>query len=124
MVDTCTITRSIAEERDEGFDESTGDYTGSGTGTNTIYGPDICAVHQQAEQDQTIAGGPMAVKLFRVSLPFRAPEIKIGDDVTMNTSLDPLLEGVVLHVREVRWASLQVTRRLVCTRRVDARNLD
>jgi hypothetical protein len=134
MVDLCAVTRNVDHERDATFNESTGNFSGPGTDLVTIYGPDgvgiedppgpICSVKQQSDQEQAIAGGPLVVKTFKVSLPWRAPEILIGDVVTITTSQDSLLLGQLLHVHDVHWATFSVTRKLTCTRRVDARDLD
>lgn len=126
MVDTCAISKNPSNSRDATFDETTGDYVAGSDPVTSVY-TGKCKVTEIQYKTGTpleIAGAPKNIKYYRVSLPADSPEVPIGAAVGIVTSLDPQLVGRVLRVDSVVETTYRVARRLVCSRRTDALDID
>lgn len=99
MEDTCAITRDPQFVADSTLDTATGSLT---TGpTSTIYAG-ACTVtpvtRQQAETDE--GGAPLLRLDYRASIPVDAPEVAVGDVLTVTASVrDAQLVGQRFVVR-------------------------
>lgn len=111
MVDTCKITRLQEQYSRGAMDSNTGKVTPATP--EQIYS-DLCFVApyglQQARRDD-VGGNEASQKTYLNSIPWDAPEIRPGDEVTMLTSkTDPLLAGKTFKVEEISYSSVLVWR--------------
>ena len=107
MTATCTITRPSGA----GTTSLSGDYTPSAP--DTIYtGP--CRVTPRTADERLLLAGEDQVtsRRYAVAVPYDAPEILLGDSVTVTSAVDTGLIGLGLRVLDVRYASEQWQRDL------------
>lgn len=108
LTDSCTITTATTVEFDPdlGYDVDTpGDTVYSG----------VCWVRPTGGERVVEAGeGPVALRLFDVTLPWSTTGIEVDQLVTVTACVDPHLIGRVLRVVDVQGGSQTPHRRLVC----------
>ena len=111
MTDTCTIRRPDSPA----FDSTTGTYTASST---TVYSGK-CRVRTRSlgflRSSETEAGEEQVVQWpYMVSVPISVTGLAVLDEITINTSTDPALEGVVMRVRVVSLITNATARKMDC----------
>lgn len=117
MDDTCTITRDPQGEDDSQFDGNTGQlFADQGdpepvwTGRCKVSSAGlISGTHGEQE-----GGATVNARIYEGAIPIDAPEILIGDVLTLESSRrDLLLVGKQFRVTDVRYGSFSVSRKFV-----------
>lgn len=111
MTDTCTIRRPGVPV----FDSATGTYT---TPSVTVYSGK-CRVRTRSlgflRASEVEAGEEQAVLWpYMVAVPVSVTDLAVLDEITVDTSTDPALVGVVMRVRVVSLVTDATARKMDC----------
>jgi len=111
MTDTCTIRRPGAPT----FNSTTGAYTASST---TVY-TGKCRVRTRSLgflRERAAESGEEQTVLWRymVSVPVSVTDLTVLDEITIDTSTDPALVGVLMRVRVVSLVTDATARKMDC----------
>lgn len=107
MTSTCTVTRRGTET----WNETTGQYDYTLT---TVYtGKCRLSYPSRTAGDVEAGGSAYAVSDYVVTLPIDT-DVQVDDTITVNTSTDPLGDGLTLVVETVPKSDWQVVRKVLC----------
>lgn len=114
MIDECLISRDEQGVYDDVLDEETGELVQPDPDVVEVYSG-ACLLKPMGTKDQAYDTGdqPVYRKGYNVLLPKEVDDVRLGDVLTMTTSVrDPALEGYSFRVFEVRVSTHSVYRHI------------
>jgi hypothetical protein len=111
---TCTITRPGGVPV---FDPDTGQYTDPAD--VTVYSGNCRVAPIGSEQDVKFGEAPLVLRRYNMTLDGLSEAVHVEDVVTVASTADPQLDGMVLRVLDVKKSSLPSNRRLACEEVLD-----
>lgn len=115
---TATMTGECVITRTTGGGTTDDDGTWTPAQPTTIYaGPCRFTALPQDEHIADVGAAQETRRRYQVSVRYDAPEIAIGDIVTMTLAADPGLVGQEVRVVDITYGSEQWQRDLICTER-------
>ena len=107
---TCTVTRPGAGE--PVFDPNTGGYTDPAP--VAVYAGACLVTPTGGERAVDFGEGPVVLRSYDVQIEDTSVAFRVGDDVTITDSRDPLAVGMTLDVLDVPKSEHVTVRRLTC----------
>ena len=109
MVDTCTIRRQQDAYAAGTLDPDTLELT-EDPGDEIYSGKCFIAPSGIQARREDVGGNDAGQKTYLISIPFDAPELRPGDEVTVDASADPALAGKTFGLQDVTMATVLVWR--------------